>query len=573
MENQTENRTCQNCKNDFTIEPEDFSFYEKIKVPPPTFCPECRRIRRMVWRNERSLYKRICDLCNSNIIAMYGADSPFPVYCRECWYSDKWDGSTHGVDYDFNKSFFVQFKELQGKVPRLALFQRNVTDSDYSNMVGECKNVYLSVSVVLGSENVFYSKGIDSCFNIFDSYNLVDCDRCYEVVEGEKNYNSQHLVLSRNCIDSYFLFDCANCSNCILCTNLRNKEYCIFNVQYAKEDYLKELKKFDFGSRNFRKGIIDEFEGIKENAIHRFANIFRSVDSTGNNLSNVNNCKNCFDIHDAENGKNCYRAFLFKDNMDTDYAGKSELMYEYSTGAKDDYNVKFSYAAMGNVQNAEYTDSCISCSNIFGCIGLRNKEYSILNKVYSKEDFNKIRADIINQMNTNPYYDKAGCEYKYGEFFPIEISALAYNETPAYDLMPITKEEAIIKSYKWKDHESKDFQITINSSSIPDYINDADESMLKEVLGCEHEGKCDHRCTIAFKITKDEFDFYKKNNIPLPTKCSNCRHYERFAKILPAKLWHRNCMKEGCNNKFETSYTPDRPERVYCEHCYQKEVL
>ena len=33
-----ETKNCQNCKKDFTIESEDFAFYEKIKVPPPTWC-------------------------------------------------------------------------------------------------------------------------------------------------------------------------------------------------------------------------------------------------------------------------------------------------------------------------------------------------------------------------------------------------------------------------------------------------------------------------------------------------------------------------------------------------------
>ena len=33
------NKICQNCKQNFTIEPEDFTFYDKIKVPSPTFCP------------------------------------------------------------------------------------------------------------------------------------------------------------------------------------------------------------------------------------------------------------------------------------------------------------------------------------------------------------------------------------------------------------------------------------------------------------------------------------------------------------------------------------------------------
>ena len=30
-------RICQNCKTEFTIEPEDFDYYKKMSVPPPTF--------------------------------------------------------------------------------------------------------------------------------------------------------------------------------------------------------------------------------------------------------------------------------------------------------------------------------------------------------------------------------------------------------------------------------------------------------------------------------------------------------------------------------------------------------
>src|SRR5674476_130622 len=110
MEAQT--RQCQNCKKDFIIEPDDFGFYEKIKVPLPTFCPDCRRIRRFAWRNERTLYRRTCNLCKKNIIAMYHESVPFPVYCRECWYGDGWDATSYGCPYDINKSFFEQYKEF-----------------------------------------------------------------------------------------------------------------------------------------------------------------------------------------------------------------------------------------------------------------------------------------------------------------------------------------------------------------------------------------------------------------------------------------------------------------------------
>ncbi|MBM3251119.1 MAG: hypothetical protein FJZ07_02705, partial [Candidatus Nealsonbacteria bacterium] len=58
----SEIRTCQNCHSPFVIDVQDFDFYQKIKVPPPTWCPECRMVRRMMFRNERSLYKRKCDV-------------------------------------------------------------------------------------------------------------------------------------------------------------------------------------------------------------------------------------------------------------------------------------------------------------------------------------------------------------------------------------------------------------------------------------------------------------------------------------------------------------------------------
>jgi hypothetical protein len=107
---------------------------------------------------------------------------------------------------------------------------------------------------------------------------------------------------------------------------------------------------------------------------------------------------------------------------------------------------------------------------------------------------------------------------------------------------------------------------------VPDDITNVDESITKEVISCAHEGNCAHECVGVFRITQQELQFYKLLNIPLPRICQNCRHYARFAWRNPAKLWHRKCMKPGCQNEFETSYAPDRKEIVYCESCYNEEV-
>ena len=130
MEYKAEERVCQNCKQYFVIEPEDFSFYEKIKVPPPTWCPECRFQRRLQFRNNRVFYKRECALCKEPLLTIYNNERPYTVYCRNCWLSDKWDPLSFGRGYDFSIPFFHQFRSLQAKVPRVNLFRDNFILSD-----------------------------------------------------------------------------------------------------------------------------------------------------------------------------------------------------------------------------------------------------------------------------------------------------------------------------------------------------------------------------------------------------------------------------------------------------------
>src|SRR3989344_4827966 len=98
-----ESKTCQSRKQDFIIEPEDFAFYERIKVPPPTFCPDCRFQRRMMFRNERTMYHSVCGLCGKKILSAYAPEKSYKIYCHECWWSDAWDSLAYGRDYDFKK--------------------------------------------------------------------------------------------------------------------------------------------------------------------------------------------------------------------------------------------------------------------------------------------------------------------------------------------------------------------------------------------------------------------------------------------------------------------------------------
>ena len=567
---------CQNCKKEFVIEPEDFDFYEKMKVPAPTFCPDCRLQRRLAQRNEQSFNKRKCDAPGhtEEIICIYSPDKKLRVYDQDYWWSDKWDALAYGRPYDFSIPFFQQFKELLEEAPLVALFDSKSTDCHYCNVTVEHKNCYL-VTAGWNNEDSMYSNRVSYCRNTFDSY------VCHKTEFGYENVNcrdSNRLFFSKDsegCSNSYFLYDCRNCQDCVGCTSLRNKNYCIFNVQYSKVEYKKELAELGLDSRQGLEKARNKLEELRLKTIHRYANIYRSERVIGDNIENSRNCYYCFDLAgDAENVKySNWSTYGLKDSYDTGpgTGGKSEMTYEgVSIGVN---NADCAFGTIVWYSNGvRYAFNCHGSNNLFGCVSVRSKNYCILNKQYTKEEYEDLVPKIIKHMADMPYVDKKGRIYKFGEHFPIEISPFAYNDSVAQEYFPLTKEQAEQQGYSWKNVEEKSYAITKNPTDLPSSIAEVPDTISSEIIGCLHKGDCNHGCSTAFKIVSSELQFYRQFNLPLPQLCPNCRHHARLIQRNPMKLWHRKCMKPGCTNEFETSYSPERPEIIYCESCYQQEV-
>lgn len=585
-----ETKTCQNCKSDFTIEPEHFAFYERIQVPPPTFCPECRLVRRLIWRNERSMYSRECGLCHKKILAVYPKESPFVVYCPECWRGDGWDPMAHGMEYDFTKPFFEQYRSLMSVVPRMALNQNGTNvNSEYANYIEGAKNVYFSFSAIWNTEDVYYSQSVTSSKNIFDSTNSTECDTMFQSIGGIKNYQCSFAYWSSSCIDCHFVIDLTNCSNCLGCVGLKNRQYCIFNEQFSKEEYEQRLASYNLGSYVGQQAFAQMFQEFSLRFPRRYARVVSSQDCIGDDLLNSRNLRHCFFASNCENITFGLRiAGGVKECMDVNNIGPNELTYEHGNGgSSQSQNLKFiAYGRQAQI-NVTYGDYCGSSSDLFGCIALKDKKYCILNKQYTKEEYEALVPKIIQHMSDMPYTDAHGRVYTYGEHFPYEFSPFGYNETLAQEYFPLTKEDAAQRGYRWRDPEARAYQPTRRPEDLPDSINDVDDSILKDVIGCAHGStsspqvpSCNHQCSTAFKIIPAELAQYRKIGVPLPRLCPNCRHYERLVKRNPLKLWHRQCMcsqshthhTAECPNEFETPYAPERPEIVYCEQCYQQEV-
>ena len=479
-------KICQNCKNEFKIEKEELVFYEKISVPIPKLCPDCRLQQRMMFRNERTLHKRKPDTPNSpeEVISIFAPDSDQTVYDQKTWWGDSWDATTYEQEIDWQKPFFEQLKTLWRKVPDMALANINGVNSEYCSITEGNKNCYLVIGGDF-NENVMYSS---FTFNVKDSIDLhwvSKSDLSYESVDC---ISCSRLLYSRQCetcLELAFLFNCKNCSNCFGCVNLRNSQYCFWNEQLDKKSYEEKMKNIDLSSFSEIQKYKNQFEKFILKYPHKFARVIRSINSTGDNLEGTKNCQNCFDVFGgAKDCGNIWLAYSLVTNCyDCDHFGKnSENSYQCST-IYPGSNIFFSRFIIES-HDVSYSYNCHNCSNLFGCIGLRNKSYCIFNKQYSKEEYLELVPKLKQHINDLPYKDNTGKIYEYGDYFPADLSPFGYNETVAQELFPLTKKEAEAKGYLWREKISQKYVSDIDAKDLPDSLKETDETIIQKVISC-----------------------------------------------------------------------------------------
>ena len=540
-----------------------------MKVPAPTWCPTCRMIRRFSFTNIWNLYKRACDKCHKNIVSIYSPDKTMTVFCQPCWWADEWDGTEFGMDYDPARPFLAQVKELVEKTPYSALESAYLTNvqSDYTNATAYSKNCYMTFWSDF-SENVLYSTFLHTLKDSIDCYRMKECELCYELVGGHKCYKTFFSEECDSCTDTWFSRACAGCVNCFGCVNLRNKSYCIFNEQYTREGYFEKLKEFNLGTYVGLEETQKLTRGFWNNFPRRvYIGNSLNVNVTGDYVYESKNAKDAYMVSGAEDCK--YLQFIsvapVRDCYDySGWGNGAEKVYECSVVGEGASNVRFSDECWPNAFDVEYSIYAVAGKHNFGCVNLKRKEYSILNKQYSKEEYEKLTAQIREDMIKNPYVDESGREWKYGEFLPIGFSPFSYNETVSHSYFPKSKEQAIVEGYRWYEGETNIYSITMKASLIPEKIVDTTDQILKEIIECVSCGK-------AYRIIENELRLMRKLGLPLPHNCYVCRQKARFERTNSPTLYDRTCAK--CSKSIRTGYSPNSQSLVYCETCYQQEIL
>ncbi len=596
-----ETKTCRHCKASFDITDKDLEFYEKVSpifsspspsdipldwggikggvlnlwggkikylIPTPTLCPNCRKQRRLTWQNMYSLYKRTCSLTWKNIISVFSPDKKYIVYNQEDWWSDKWDPLDYWKDFDFSRSFFEQFYEMDKHIPQVWLLSNYLMDenSPYTNYSGWSKNCYLIFHADF-NENCAYGTGIKKCKTCYDNLMIFESELLYECINCKKCYNIKFSKDCENCSNSSFLTSCRACQHCFWCIWLQNKQYHIYNKQVSEKEYKDFISNFSFTNQKNISEAYKEIENLKIKTPRKNFEGYQNENCSGDHIFYSENVIDSFDIQEARNSKFCERIYIWpnSDSYDIDqFWNVMSLCYECSCAGWNASKILFSNFVDEGWYNILYSSVCLWCKNLFGCIWLRNKEYCIFNKQHTKEEYEKLVPKIIE------YMQKMG---EWWEFFPSSISPFGYNETVANEYFPLARDVALQhlsedwkQLFNWSDYEAPFPKVEkiIPANKLPENIKEIPDDILNWAIECEITKK-------PFRIIKQELEFYRKYNLPIPKRHPDQRHLDRMKLRNPRKLYKRKCDK--CGKEIQSTYAPERSEIVYCEGCYEKEII
>lgn len=502
----TKQKVCCLSGNKIDISEQEMRLFAKMGINEPIHAPKIRSAMRLAFRNERNLYMRRCDLTGERIMSIYHEKYPFPVYKYDYWIDRDWD--VPHINYDPKKSFFDQYKELSNIAPRPNLFAPYNENCDYCNAAEKNKNCYM-IFTSDRCEDCYYGHAIFACRDCIDVAYLINSELCYECVDCRTCYHCRSCFLCDNSSNISFCFDMRGCSDCFMCYGLRNKKFCINNEEQSPEEYKKKMAEINIGSysvfNSLKKKFIEEI--VKKQDYTRMIN---TENSDGNFLINCKNCHNCYDVED---GEDCRYLRIgsnhLKDVIDSHaIVDGSELIYG-NVSTTESYNCH-NVIGCWTTKDSCYSEFLQGCTDCIGCISLRYKKNCIFNKQYSKQEYENLKHQIIDQLG----------DY-YGLPFPFKCAPFTYLDSTFGDYDHMTKEEVEKIGWIYGDEEGKPNGGDYNSvNEIIDDISDLSGDELHKTFLCEKSQK-------PFKIIPQEIRLLQKIGAPLPHNHHETRFQER----------------------------------------------
>lgn len=291
------------------------------------------------------------------------------------------------------EAFFKELKRLALAQPKLSTHSLNSENCEYGDQLYYCKNMINSFDDLNSNDGVY----------VFDSQicaNCIDCDYayesqlCYDSVTINKCFNSNYLDDCTSVRDSSYSYNCREGSYLFGCANLTGKSYCIFNRQLTEQEYNEKIQKFKSLPQ---EQIFQMLDALKKK--------FPITQTRGDNNENspfgnyINNCKNSYMCFDSINLDNCgynYDSGVIKDCFDVTFSGDSEISYQIIDSTHL-FNCNFAIWS-GHCSDSSYILACGNVKNCLGCVDLYQREYCILNRQFTKEEYEIKSKQILEEL-------------------------------------------------------------------------------------------------------------------------------------------------------------------------------
>lgn len=298
--------------------------------------------------------------------------------------------------------FFDEFQTLRERTPRVGIMNYEGVNSDFCNYCFRCRDSYLCAGSDFLEDSI-YDYWCYHCIECLDCCYCYDCDLCYMSVDCQKCYNCDFCQDCRDCQNCTYSHNCYACIDLFGCVGLMHKKYCIFNRQYAPEEYFERLKALKTVPRS---ETLQQFEALQARDPRIFMHQTGSEAVTGDYIVNSKNCLQCFDVTEARDSMYITNAINISHCCDISFAGEEPLCdcYQIMSGIALN-NCDFMLQCT-HINDSSYCEQCFYSHHLFGCVGLKNREFCILNEHYSEKEYRARVREIISEMRASGQYGR-----------------------------------------------------------------------------------------------------------------------------------------------------------------------
>lgn len=289
--------------------------------------------------------------------------------------------------------FYKELKRIITSYPKRPQDTVASENCDYATSVYYCNNVYHGFDVNNSKDSAYIQSSL-LCVNCFDVDYTVECELTFESIDAFKCYNCTYLEDCGNMRDADYCSRSSNCHDVFGCVRLKNKSFCIFNRQLSEADYREKVKEYKkWPAEKVWAEVVKIQDRFPVTQTHED---FNQNTPFGNYIYYNKDCYMCFDATNNESCAYIYEGHKNKMCYDISLSGESQLSYEFIDSALL-FNCNYAMWSK-SCQDSWYMMSCFDVKDSIGCFGLNHRQYCILNRQLSKEDYERISGPLLAEL-------------------------------------------------------------------------------------------------------------------------------------------------------------------------------